>query len=604
MTQPLHTPAHHAQAQALLRSALVCEAAGKETQEDAAHAFIPDDTFSLTYKGSTFVVADGVSTAEGGQLASHTAVHQFIQDYYKTPDTWSTRYSAEQVLSTINQKLYRHSHAYQQEQKGALCTFSALIIKSHQAYVFHVGDSRIYRFRDQQLEQLTHDHQAHTSQGKASLTRALGIQSQLAIDYQTLDLKSGDAFLLCSDGLHDFVSDEAIQQCVLSMVAEGTADSKSAQPDAIVDALYQKTLASGCDDNVSIIWLVVDDLPQEHIDAYQKKLTALPFPPVLAPGMKVDGYRIVKELYASQRSHLYIAEDERTQEQVVIKTPSELYSDDSSYIERFIQEEWIGSRIQSPYVARVLPRQHTRQFLYYVMEHVQGESLEAWMQRQDVYSLKSKLILDILEDVAKGLTAFHQCEAIHQDLKPSNVMLFTDPQTQQMQAKIIDFGSTFVAGVAEIFVPLEQQGALGTATYADPHYLFGKNTAIQGDIYSLATLAYELFTGALPYGPQIEDCRTPRDIDRLRYIPASRVNPKIPIWLDRALEKGVSFDLQTRYRQLDHFMRDIRHPNPEFLREEVKKEDKKHSMLFWQLLSGFWFITFLFVLYLFVLQQP
>lgn len=566
--------------------AVLSDKGGKQSNEDFAAACMPDDSHQLTYKGVAFALADGVSSAEAGQQASETAVITFLADYSDTPDTWSVPHSAEQVLSTINLRLYRHSHAYSSELKGHLCTFSALIIKSQTAHVFHVGDSRVYQLRGAKLRQLTRDHSTRLNDNRSFLVRALGMDNQLQLDHFHCTVETGDKFLLCSDGLSDFVTDDQVQALLGAKLSAMEAAKE----------LQALAMEAGCDDNISIIVTEVTALPNESIDDYNERLTRLPFPPALQPGMKIDGFIVVRELFVSSRSQLYLVADEETGDELVMKTPSDNYNDDSLYIDRFIREEWIGCRIRSPHVVRVVRQQRPRTFLYYLMEYVPGISLEKWLQRE--HPVKPARALRLMEQIAQGLQAFHACEAVHQDLKPGNILVQPDDHV-----RIVDFGSVHVAGVAEIFTPLEREGALGTAEYSDPHYLMGHNSAMQGDIYALATICYELFTGRLPYGSRITECRTAADYDRLRYISARSVNPGIPVWLDRALEKGVSFDLQQRYSRLDDFMHDIRHPNPDFLRQEVNKSSRNSSLLFWQLLSGFWFVTLLLVIYLFVLSR-
>ncbi len=176
-----------------------------------------------------------------------------------------------------------------------------------------------------------------------------------------------------------------------------------------------------------------------------------------------------------------------------MKTPSINFEEDTGYIDRFIQEEWIGKRINSDYVVNIIKQNRPRTCLYYLMEYVHGLSLDKWMLKN--HFPKPKLAISIVEQVAKGLSDFHKMETIHQDLKPANIIISNDNAI-----KIVDFGSVFVAGLAEVFIPLEHEGVLGTATYSDPKYLLGKNTGIQGDLYALATITYEIFTGKLPYG--------------------------------------------------------------------------------------------------------
>ena len=109
----------------------------KEQNEDFVSSFIPADHLQLETKGIAVALADGVSSAEAGKEASETAVSNFIEDYFQTPDTWSVSHAGQKILTAINLKLFRKSHEFASEEKGYLCTFSSLVIKSQIAHVFH-----------------------------------------------------------------------------------------------------------------------------------------------------------------------------------------------------------------------------------------------------------------------------------------------------------------------------------------------------------------------------------------------------------------------------------------------------------------------------------
>ncbi len=554
----------------------------KKENEDFIGSFVPQNARQLAQKGICLVVADGVSSAEAGKEASQTAVQNFIEDYYQTPDTWSVSHSGQKILTAINLKLFRRSHEFANEEKGYLCTFSGMIFKSRTMHIFHAGDSRIYLLRNNELQQLTRDHIANLGKGRSILARAIGMDNSIQIDYAKYPLEKGDQFLLSSDGVHDFVDQETIVQILQSNL--------SAQQKA--EKLVASAENNNSDDNISCLVGEVKQLPSESLDDFNIKLTRLPFPPALEPGMKIDGFKILREIFASSRSQLYLVEDEESGDQLVMKTPSLNYEDDVSYIDRFIQEEWIGKRISSNRVVRILPQKSQRNFLYYLMEYVDGETLEHWMKHNRFP--RPKVAIDIIDQVAEGLNAFHNQETIHQDLKPGNIML-----TKEGNVKIVDFGSVFVAGIAEVFRPLDHQGALGTASYSDPQYLLGKNSGVQGDLYALATITYELFTGELPYGSRIEECHSALDYDRLRYRNANQFNPVIPLWFDRTLERGVAFDLEKRYSTLEDFLTDLHNPNPDYLLDDPTYTKDKSRALLWQVLSGIWLLTLLLVWMLF-----
>lgn len=576
------------QSELQLRYSLVCEAGIKPANEDAVAVNVPDDGHLLTYKGACFTLADGVSTAEAGQQASERAVSRFCREYNQTPDSWSVAYSATQLLATINNELYELSHQFVHNQKGYLTTFTALIIKSQTAHFFHIGDSRLYHWREGVLVQLSQDHITVLSEQRQFLGRALGMDARVEPQQGSISLLPGDKFLLCSDGISDFISAEVLQREL----------SVATDLPLTVQQLKQLALAQGSDDNISLILLEAVTLPEQSLDDLNEHLTRLPFPPALRPGMKLDGYKVQRELFASSRSHLYLVEDESSGLQLVLKCPSLNYDDDILYIDRFIREEWIGLRIESNYVVKVVRQHRTRTFLYYLMEYLPGQSLEQWYERQPK-PLKPAIAIKLVTQIAEGLKAFHRMGAIHQDLKPGNIIYLEDGSL-----KIVDFGSVYVAGLAEIYSPLQHEAALGTAAYSDPHYLLGHNSGVQGDIYALATIAYELFSGGhLPYGHTVENCRTAADYDKLRYRSASQFNPVIPTWFDRALQNGVSLDLSQRYQSINQLLTDLQQPNPAFLHEEVKQQHKTNPLLFWQLLSGFWFITLLLVVWLFLLRR-
>ena len=128
----------------------------KPENQDTLGARIPEGTALIT-KGIAIAIADGVSSSRSAQQASQSAVRGFLTDYYATPDTWCTQQSAIQVIKSLNQYLWGQSRNNVREE-GYLTTFSSLILKGNTAFVFHVGDTRVYRFRHGELEQLTRDH--------------------------------------------------------------------------------------------------------------------------------------------------------------------------------------------------------------------------------------------------------------------------------------------------------------------------------------------------------------------------------------------------------------------------------------------------------------
>ena len=533
----------------------------KPHNEDACGARVPEEPL-LTAKGVAVVVADGMSASEAGREAAETCVQGFLTDYYSTPESWTTRTSAHKTLSALNRWLHGQGQREYGSARGMVTTLSALVLKSTTAYLFHVGDTRIYRLRGGELEQLTRDHRMQVDDDKNYLTRAMGIDLLLDIDHRAEPMEVGDRYLLTTDGVHDHVPAARLRELLAH---------HGDQPEAAARCIVEAALAAGSDDNLTCQVVCVDALPGDDQQEFYRRLTELPFPPPLDAGMVLDGYRVVRPLFSNKRTEVYLAEDQETGRKVVLKAPSVNYEDDPDYINQFLHEEWAGRRIRSPHVVRVLESTRHRQFLYYITEYVPGQTLRQWMHDHPQPPLAT--VRDFVEQIARGLRAFHRLEMIHQDLKPENIIV-----DEHGTLKIIDFGSTKIAGIAEIATPLGEAGPLGTLSYSAPEYVMGGTASNRADIYSLGVITYEMLTGRLPYGREL----TPRSMQRARYQPATRFNPEVPRWVDLAIEKAVRLDPARRYEALSEFVHDLSHPNPRFAREQFVPLVERDPVSFWR----------------------
>ncbi len=539
----------------------------KNENQDFHGAIIPKPP-QLDTKGIAIAIADGVSSSIDGREASQTAVGSFLSDYYSTPDSWTAKTSAHKILTAINSWLYSKAQHTEHATRGLLTTFSALVLKSTTGYIFHVGDSRIYRLRGNNMKLLTTDHRRWVSKEKNYLNRAVGIDVHLDIDYRKTTLEPGDIFILSTDGVHDFISDTDIRRIV-----EDNHDLQAA-----AEKLVQFSLDSGSNDNITAQVVRIDTLPVKDTNTAVKELTQLPFPPELEPGMVLDGYRIINEIHASKRTQVYKAEDTDSGATVIIKTPSVNFDDEPAYIESFVREEWAGKRISNSRVLKIIEQKRVRNFLYYVMEYIDGQTLRDWMNQHSKPDIKEVRLL--LEQITTGLRAFHRLEMLHQDLKPENIMLDANGTV-----KIIDFGSTKIAGIAEISSPIERVELLGTKNYTAPEYLLGQPGSNRSDIFSLGTIAYELLTGKLPYGDALDRTEGRRTVSKLKYHPSYHHNPMIPVWMDGALKKAVHPEPKKRYDTLSEFLHDLTKPNPHFSGEASVPLLERNPVLFWRGLS-------------------
>ena len=163
--------------------------------------------------------------------------------------------------------------------------------------------------------------------------------------------------------------------------------------------------------------------------------------------------------------------------------------------------------------------------------------------------------------------------------------------------KIIDFGSTKIAGIAEITTPLERISLLGTKNYTAPEYLLGQPGSNRSDIFSLGVITYEMLTGKLPFGDKFDQAVDQRKISNLHYYPSYHYNPMIPIWLDKALEKATNPDPNLRYDLLSEFVHDICSPNERFMSENPAPLIERNPIAFWKGLSVLLVIANMILLY-------
>jgi protein phosphatase len=197
----------------------------RELNEDCCQLVQPSNPDLLGRRGVLIVVADGMGGCQAGEVASRIAVDTVSRAYYDS--TAEPRFALASALEEANYAIYEFSRG-REECAGMGTTCTALAIHGRVAYSAHVGDSRLYLVRSNSIYQMTEDHSVVTELVKQGLLtadaarhhadrnlilRALG--SHAAVEISTwghpLPVRSGDRFVLCSDGLHDAVTDEEIR---------------------------------------------------------------------------------------------------------------------------------------------------------------------------------------------------------------------------------------------------------------------------------------------------------------------------------------------------------------------------------------------------------
>lgn len=541
----------------------------KATNQDFHGALIPDEP-ARSLKGIAIAVADGISSSAVGREAAESAVKSFLTDYYCTSDAWSVKTSAQRVIAATNSWLHAQTRRSvgTDRDRGYVCTLSVMVLKGTTAHIFHVGDARVSRISGDSLEQITVEHRVVISSEQIYLGRALGMAPEIEIDYHAVALAPGDVFVLATDGVGESVGGR--------FVAETVAASGD-DLDGAARRVAEEASRLGSPDNLTVQIVRIEALPDTAADDMVGRDSDLPLPPLLEPRMTFDGYWIVRELAASSRSHIYLAVDTDDDSLVALKIPSIDRRDDPSYLRRFKLEEWVARRIDSAHVLKPKAVGRRRNYLYVVTEFVEGETLAQWMIDHPKADLPT--VRGIVAQLARGLQAFHRKEMLHQDLRPANVMI-----DATRTVKIIDFGATRVAGVAEAS-PFADDEIPGTQQYAAPEYVIGEQPTTASDIYALGVITYQMLTGRLPYGAEMAKARTRAAQGRVRYRPASDEDTQIPAWIDAMLRKAVHPDPRRRYAELSEFVHDLHHPNAALIDARATPLVERNPLRFWQALS-------------------
>ena len=540
--------------------------AGAKNRNDDSYGVLVPEPILLETKGIAMAIADGMSSSEAAKEASETCVHMFLEDYFATHPSWTVKTSVERVLTAANRWMHSKSEMNHASGRGMVSTFSGVVVKSSVAYIFHAGDSRVCLLRGKNFERLTADHRVRVSRDQEYLSRAFGIARDLAVDYRTLEIERGDVLVFTTDGVHDYLRDSQIANIILA-----SPEDLNGAAERIVTAAH----TNNSPDNLTCQLVRIEEPGASDRDEVMERLGALPFPPELAPGMMFDGYKILRDLHLSKRTQVYLAEDLSSGENVVLKTPSVNFADDAAYIEMFTREEWVGRLVSSPHVLKILQPEKARGALYYVTEYVEGQTLRQWMIDHPERDLET--VRGMVEQIAKGLRAFHRKEILHRDIKPENILI-----DRSGTLKIIDFGSARVAGLEEIASPVELPSLVGTVDYTAPEYHLGEPPTTRSDIYSLGVIAYELLTGRLPYGRGFADAK---DVARLKYIPARRIKASIPTWVDAAIAKAVRKAPVERTEVLSALVEDLRKPNTDLIAERAEPLMQRNPVAVWRALA-------------------
>ncbi len=490
--------------------------------EDFCGAVTPEGA-ELESKGILAAVADGVGGHANGREAAEYTVRGLLSDYYATPDTWAVNKSLDTVLGALNRWLVSHA-ARTREAAGMATTLSAIVLRGRRFYLAHVGDSRIYRLRGARLELLSTDHVWAHPELDNVLSRAVGLDAHLSVDYADGELEAGDVFALMSDGVWSPLGERRIADILRA----------EADPQDAASRLAMSAEGGGSQDNCTALVLRIDTLPPDRLRDNIDRLHRLPLPPRLKPGQQIDGLTIDALLHESIATLLYRVRDAQGHARVLKTLRPE--HDDAESAAALAHEEWLARRVNDAWFPQVIPHPE-RSHLYYLMSWHEGATLKARLDNGHRFGTGEAAELG--GRILKGIAGLHRLSIVHRDIKPDNLHL-----DGEGRLRILDLGvaASDASGDGQKFGEINNPG---TPSYMAPE-LFGPRSSganEQTDLYAVGVTLYQLLTRKYPYG-EIEPFQTPRFGDPA---PPTRYRPDIPDWLEAVLLKAVAREPKARF---------------------------------------------------------
>jgi serine/threonine protein kinase len=337
-----------------------------------------------------------------------------------------------------------------------------------------------------------------------------------------------DRFLLCSDGLYGWLTDETIADTL----------SERSTPADTARALVRIAIESGTRDNCTALVLDVLELPTAELSSLAAA-TQLPIIPVPQGGETIDGFILKSVLSDGRYARLFAVTDEVEGGDVALKFPKPRAAEVAELRAAFEREAWVGTRVHSPGLGRIIELPHGRQScVYTVMPLYVGELLETRLTRPPSLGLEQGRNIAIR--LARAVATLHRDGIIHRDIKPDNVIL-----EQDGALKLIDLGAVRIRGLEDS----APERIPGTRAYVAPEMLTGEPGDEATDIFALGVTMFRAYTAEFPYGNS--DATSPPTRDRP--LDLALLRPDLPAWLQATLGRAIAREPAERFRDMSEF---------------------------------------------------
>ena len=499
----------------------------RERNEDFCGVATPDGQ-ELENKGILAAVADGIGGHKGGREAAEYTVRGLLADYFATPDTWGVPRAIETVATALNRWVIAEA-SRNAELAGMATTLSALVLRGRRFYTAHIGDSRIYRFQGGVLQALTVDHTWEHPELNNVLSRAIGLDPRVLMDFADSELAVDDRFLLVSDGVWGVLPD--------ALMAEVLLDHP--EPRAAAAALSSLALAQGGHDNATAVVVDVLTLSAASLRDSLESEAGLPLSRRLKPGQEIDGLRVEEVLHDARETLLYRVINPRNGQQLVLKTLQPNMLGDQGAIAALLMEEWRARRVVSPFFPQVVPVEQ-KSCLYYLMTWHAGATLQNRLDNDQHFPVGEVVRLGVA--LLKAIATLHRLDIVHRDIKPDNIHLGQDGVL-----RVLDLGVAISLGERQAADPI---GQVGTPSYMAPELFDNAEPQFGYDLYAAGVTLYHLLTRKYPYG-EIEPFQPPNFGEPSR---PTRWRTEIPGWLENVLLKAVAKEAKDRFETPEEFL--------------------------------------------------
>ncbi len=485
---------------------------------------IGDDFYDVKTIGdlTVAIVCDGVGSALEGAAAAKRTTQHLMNNLKIRPKSWEIEKSIKSFIESINAILYQESQA-NYESPELVTTLTIVVIRGNRLYGANVGDSRVYLYRNNKLNQLSYDHVMDEKGYENVLTQAIGITPKVKPYYFENIVQKDDKILLCSDGLYNVLNEKELAKNI-----------KFGNAHTLVKKVSAKEEDNLPDDTTAVVIEILK--ADEYATLRCQKLT---IPQTLKKREVIDGYELIKPLIQNERTWLV---HKKTKDYVLKFAPYEAINDES-ILDLFVKEAWNAKRLKVDFFPKaVIPK--TRTMRYYVMQLFKGEDLDHYLTHKQLTIDDSIELAATLLNMSQFLLRY---DLIHGDIKPPNIMIAKDDD-ENLEFKIIDFGS-----ITEIF---STDSKAGTPSFLAPERFLGNVISETTEIFSIGVTLYIALTGKYPYG-EIEPFQNPSFKEAKK---PSSFNKNIPDWLDSVIMRSITIDKEQRYSHYSEMHYELTHP--------------------------------------------